>query len=518
MAKTVASVAIVGAGQSGLQTAAQFQHAGFSVSIFDSGSDIGGLWQSNYDGCTLQVQTKYFEAPGLPFPKDASAYATRAEVQAYLKDYARAHDLLSKVKLQHHVLKIEPKDEDGSAGWLVHVAHADTDTLGDAHVESFDYVVVCIGLYNLPNMPDWAQKYADTFNGPIIPAKDFTTKDMAADKRVLVVGGSKSAWDCAYAASQVAEHVTLLARRSHWLGSRYIAGKIPTEQLLYNRFGGVLLPEWYSTASVWKWLHTRLTFLKRAFHSRVMMPGMIKELGFPDHFVPKSVPLDDLYGHSGVVDNTMGKHMFQHVDCKLGEVTAVKPTEVVLSSGETLKADLIICATGYKQTESTLFTAAIRAAAGVETDGVWLYRQILPPQVQNLAFVGASSSFQSVPTSALQAWWLCSLWTGQLPMPTQHERQADIAAYKEHIRSSTFPRYSNNWMNASCGKYHDQLLRDAGLSPWRKGWNLFAEVLAPYSGHDYASLFPANAEAAARSKGFFVSMEHVMNKQKLHEQ
>lgn len=45
---------------------------------------------------------------------------------------------------------------------------------------------------------------------------------------------------------------------------------------------------------------------------------------------------------------------------------------------------------------------------------------------------------------------------------------------------------------------------------------LLLQIFAPYSGHDYASLFPANAEAAARGKGFFVSMEHVINKQKLH--
>merc|ERR1712019_134141 len=37
--------------------------------------------------------------------------------------------------------------------------------------------------------------------------------------------------------------------------------------------------------------------------------------------------------------------------------------------------------------------------------------------------------------------------------------------------------------------YHDQLCRDMGVSPLRKGWNLLAEVFAPYSAADYVGLF-----------------------------
>merc|ERR1712039_852611 len=47
--------------------------------------------------------------------------------------------------------------------------------------------------------------------------------------------------------------------------------------------------------------------------------------------------------------------------------------------------------------------------------------------------------------------------------------------------------------------YHDQLCRDMGVNPLRKGWNLLSEVFAPYSAADYVGLF-ARSEATKDDK------------------
>merc|ERR1712050_774787 len=43
-------------------------------------------------------------------------------------------------------------------------------------------------------------------------------------------------------------------------------------------------------------------------------------------------------------------------------------------------------------------------------------------------------------------------------------------------------------------KYHDQLCKDMGVNHRHKGWNLLAEIFAPYSAADYAGLFTTERE------------------------
>jgi len=46
-------------------------------------------------------------------------------------------------------------------------------------------------------------------------------------------------------------------------------------------------------------------------------------------------------------------------------------------------------------------------------------------------------------------------------------------------------------------RYHDGLLGDLGERQRRKGWNVLAEVLAPYSAGDYSDLFRLATMGAA---------------------
>jgi len=72
--------------------------------------------------------------------------------------------------------------------------------------------------------------------------------------------------------------------------------------------------------------------------------------------------------------------------------------------------------------------------------------------------------------------------------------------------------WKRSWMPASSARaaiwqlhmmrYHDGLLEDMGEHRRRKGWNLLAEIFAPYSASDYQGLFNL---VAARSKGDAVS-------------
>lgn len=49
------TIGIIGAGVAGLQVAAALRKAGLHVKLFELSSTVGGVWQKNYTGYSLQV-------------------------------------------------------------------------------------------------------------------------------------------------------------------------------------------------------------------------------------------------------------------------------------------------------------------------------------------------------------------------------------------------------------------------------------------------------------------------------
>ena len=86
---------------------------------------------------------------------------------------------------------------------------------------TFDFCVMATGMYHTPNIPT---EY-ESFNH--IHSSDFVDASCTKNKNVVVVGGGKSAIDCAVAASKHETQVTLLVREAHWPVPRYILGLIP---------------------------------------------------------------------------------------------------------------------------------------------------------------------------------------------------------------------------------------------------------------------------------------------------
>ncbi|KIH88119.1 hypothetical protein SPBR_06553 [Sporothrix brasiliensis 5110] len=81
--------------------------------------------------------------------------------------------------------------------------------------ETFDAVVVASGHYSLPYLPPIAglAEYDEAFPGRIRHSKHFRNADDFAHKRVIVVGGSVSAFDALHAIRRVAQHPVVASLR-----------------------------------------------------------------------------------------------------------------------------------------------------------------------------------------------------------------------------------------------------------------------------------------------------------------
>lgn len=85
---------IVGAGPSGLASAACLKVRGISSVILERANCIASLWQlKTYDRLSLHLPKQFCELPLMPFPESFPTYPTKQQFLAYLEAYAETFDL-----------------------------------------------------------------------------------------------------------------------------------------------------------------------------------------------------------------------------------------------------------------------------------------------------------------------------------------------------------------------------------------------------------------------------------------
>jgi len=272
----------------------------------------------------------------------------------------------------------------------------------------------------------------EDFNGEVLHSFNFTKREQAAGKRVVVVGGGKSAVDCAVAAVKGgAREVTLLQREAHWPVPRKILDLIPFQWATYSRFGHALLPTHHDVSPLAWWLHSLFTPLK-------WLVWRLVELIFAFQFrlsgemVPTSrIEIDVFTG--GQILTYEARDMIRSGALKVRKdsINRYKADGVELSKayhGASIAADLVVYGTGFIKNYDYL-DAEVQMKLQLQRDGLYLYRSVLPINVPGIAFLGSEvSTFNNVLTHGLQAAWLSKLLTGAMALPKPREMQKAVEA------------------------------------------------------------------------------------------
>jgi dimethylaniline monooxygenase (N-oxide forming) len=86
------------------------------------------------------------------------------------------------------------------------------------------------------------------------------------------------------------------------------------------------------------------------------------------------------------------------VNSKKGGIDHYTENGVVLKDGTEIEADMVVMGTGFMK-DYSFFDEKTLEALNKQKDGLYLYRQIIPPSVPNLAFVGSEvSTFNNILT------------------------------------------------------------------------------------------------------------------------
>jgi cation diffusion facilitator CzcD-associated flavoprotein CzcO len=142
------------------------------------------------------------------------------------------------------------------------------------------------------------------------------------------------------------------------------------------------------------------------------------------------------------------------------EISALDGKTVTLTTGEKLDCDLIIFATGFKQTIP--FLPARYMDKLLDKNGNYLlYHHILPAGIPSLAFVGYNSSIQSTISSEFAALWVCEYLKGRIAALTDEEilqEGTDFIKWRSQYRQNALSR----GLSTMPGTIHhvDMLLKD----------------------------------------------------------
>ncbi|ALO45006.1 flavin-containing monooxygenase [Pseudohongiella spirulinae] len=378
----ILDVVIVGAGLSGIGAAVHLkqQCTGKTFRILEARQSMGGTWdlfrypgiRSDSDMHTLGYRFKPWKA--------AKAIADGPAILDYIKETADEYQIKDSIRYDQRLMSADWSDE--QACWTLATQSASGETQQTWRCRM---LLMCAGYYSYehghaPTFPDQA-----AFKGPIVHPQHWPEDLDYQGKRVLIIGSGATAMTLAPSMADKAAHVTMLQRSPTYVVSR------PDKDVIANTLRKVLPESWAYGITRWKnvllsqWIYRRSRTQPEKLKAKIL-EMVRKELG-PDydvekHFTPTYNPWDQ---RLCLVPNA---DLFKSI--KAGKTEMVTDhierfTEdgILLKSGRTLQADIIISATGLQM--------QVLGGAGFSLNGqpidfadTWAYKGLMYSGVPNL--------------------------------------------------------------------------------------------------------------------------------------
>ncbi|KAK4765849.1 hypothetical protein SAY87_007491 [Trapa incisa] len=321
---------IVGAGPSGLGTAACLREYGVPFVVLERADCLASLWQNRtYDRLKLHLPKRFCEFPNFPFPDDYPEYPTRRQFIDYIESYADHFDIHPNFRECVHSAHY-----DATLGlWRVRTTAA-TDSAAARSGPQVEYIcrwlVVATGENAACVVPE-IEGLRD-FQGQVLHAADYKSGEKFSGKRVLVVGCGNSGMEVSLDLSNHNAHPSIVIRSSVHVLPREILGKSTFELAIF-------LMKWLPL-----WLVDKLLLILAW-----LVLGNLEKLGIKR---PSMGPLElkNMKGKTPVLDiGALGKIRSGSIKVvPAGIKHFVGSNQVEFVNGSQLEFDSVILATGYK--------------------------------------------------------------------------------------------------------------------------------------------------------------------------
>ncbi|KAL2016332.1 hypothetical protein VTK56DRAFT_3873 [Thermocarpiscus australiensis] len=197
-------IAVIGAGITGVTSAAHCIGHGFDVVIFEAGGEdqLGGIWSRVNNTSGLQIHSLMYRFH--PSVRWERGYPDRQQILSQVRELWRRYGLDARTRFRTRVDRLY---QDRRGRWVVN----DDPSLG-----RFDGVIAAVGTCGEPKVP--RMPGMDRFRGEIHHSSRLTGSCSARDRTMIVIGGGASAVEALeFAHEEGARKVYILARSDKWI-------------------------------------------------------------------------------------------------------------------------------------------------------------------------------------------------------------------------------------------------------------------------------------------------------------
>ncbi|KAF1961443.1 dimethylaniline monooxygenase (N-oxide forming) [Byssothecium circinans] len=556
-------VVVVGAGWYGLAAAKTYLelHPHDDIAVLEAAPSAGGVWSRErlYPGLRSNNVLGSYEYSDFPmdpavFEVSRGEHIPGAVLHRYLTAYAQHFGVYPRIRFNTRVDAAEENAESGL--WALSVTNTETGSRSRLQAKK---VIIATGLTSDPNLPALAGR--DDFGAPIFHVKDFAAHadSVRTTKQVAVLGGAKSAWDVAYAYATAGVTVDMIIRQSGrgpvWMSPAYVT---PLKKLL-EKLVNVRFLQWFSPC-IWgdedgygrirsfyhgTWLGRKMT---DAFWA-ILGGDVLSLVGFDQHPEMKKLKpwhpafwvgsgLGILNYPTDFFDLVRNGTIRVHV----GDIANLSDHTIHLTTGEAIKADALLCATGWKarppinfsppdcladlgmphhsakqdplveKADSVILaklprlkdqpniTKAEQTDSTAPNQPFRLYRFIVPPSSlakRNIAFAGMTTTISTVVCAQAQALWISAYFDGKLDrLLPPDEARWEAVLHSRFVKWRYPLGYGDRLPDFvfDAIPYVDMLLHDLGVESRRKK-SLWAHWTHPYGPEDYKGIVGEWAES-----------------------
>ncbi len=452
-------VLIVGAGLSGIGAAAhlKMQSPNKSFALIEQRADMGGTWdlfrypgiRSDSDMHTLGYRFKPWT--------EAKAIADGASIHRYVHETAEEYDLREHIYFGHRVISAHWSTN--KACWKIITARTSDNS---EVVFTANFLFMCSGYYDYeqgyrPQFPD-----EEKFKGQIIHPQHWPNDLDYSGKKVVVIGSGATAVTIVPVMAQTAAKVTMLQRTPTYMVSQ------PSEDWFANGLRKILPVKMAYAITRWRnigW--QRFVYRISRKYPEMMKAKLLKAArkSLPDYpnfkrdFVPPYnpweqrlclVPDNDMYDAIAAGKAEIITDHIAHFDAD----------GIALASGQHVKADIIITATGLNlvtlgKTALHVDGRAVQLADHVNYKGV-MFNDI-PNMVSVFGYVNASWTLKT----DIVADYVCRL------LKIMDIKGAKIA--NPHLENADMPRFPfvSDFSSGYFARAFDQLPKNGDQHPWR---------------------------------------------------